>query len=487
MLFSTTAFLLFFVLVYLVYWSVGGRGKLYVIVLSSIFFYGFWSPAFAVHFLAIALLNFGFARLVRRAHRSMGRVWLALLLTINLGNLFFFKYFYFFLEVMRDVTGSAIFQETAFNGYLEASMGIRGIVLPLAISFYTFQLTAYVVDTYRGEIEKEHSLLEFLAFILFFPQLVAGPIVRHQEFFFQIQDPNRIKPEESQFISGIYLLLQGIVKKVLIADNLAPHTTLIFNQPERFDWLTLVAGCFAFGAQLYCDFSGYTDLARGQGRLLGIELPENFFAPYFSRSVRALWNNWHRTLTSWVRDYVYIPLGGQTVSFARTQFNIILSWALVGLWHGASYNYLLLGTYHGFLIAAEIQLRRWQKAGILPILSERWPRLGQIQRITGPIYVLLMLGAGFVLFITPDLETARTMYTRMFSGAGGTRSVYNDFFFLCFGAALLFNYFQSRSFQPIPSNRRWRYYGGLIAGGFLLLILLGRFAPGSEDFFYFQF
>tara|TARA_B100001939_G_scaffold348210_1_gene374088 strand:+ start:16624 stop:17937 length:1314 start_codon:yes stop_codon:yes gene_type:complete len=437
-----------------------------------------------VHFLSIVLLNYFLVVQIRKSPAKKG--WLIALVTLDAGNLFFFKYFYFFLQILQDITGIALFQREAFNELLISEFSVKGIILPLAISFYTFQLIAYAVDTYRGEISGRHSLLQYLTFITFFPQLVAGPIVRHSEFFHQIEDPYSIKPDHQKLISGIYLIIQGVVKKILIADNLVPHTALIFGQPERFDWFTLVAGCFAFGAQLYCDFSGYTDLARGQGKLLGIELPENFFAPYFSRSVRALWNNWHRTLTSWLRDYVYIAMGGQSVSFLRTQFNVILTWAMVGLWHGASYNYLLLGVYHGCFIALEIQYRRFQKQGLVPVLSEKWPWLRSLQAITGPIYTLLILGAGFVMFITPDMETAGTMYERMFSGARGERSVYTGWFFSAFLAAMVFNLFQFRPYR-IKEQRIWIYYPALFVLGFIVAALLGSFAPGSEDFFYFKF
>ena len=484
MLFNTAIFLIFFVFIYLVYWSVRGQARLYVVVLSSIFFYAFWSPPFAIHFLSIVLLNFLFILRIRNSQAKKG--WLIALVLLDATNLFFFKYFYFFLRILLDVTGLNLFERQEFNQLLIDEFSVKGIVLPLAISFYTFQLIAYAVDTYRGEIEKRHSLIQYLTFILFFPQLVAGPIVRHSEFFYQIEDPHSIKPDHQKLISGIYLLIQGVVKKILIADNLVPHTTLIFGQPERFDWFTLVAGCFAFGAQLYCDFSGYTDLARGQGKLLGIELPENFFAPYFSRSVRALWNNWHRTLTSWLRDYVYIAMGGQSVSFIRTQFNVILTWAMVGLWHGASYNYLLLGVYHGCFIAMEIQYRRLQKQEILPVLSQRFPWLQKLQAFTGPIYTLTILGAGFVLFITPDMETAATMYDRMFTGATGERSVYTGWFFSAFLAAMIFNAFQLKQYSP-GKQKAWLYYLALFVLGFLVAALLGAFAPGSEDFFYFKF
>ena len=474
MQFTTLSFLLFFLAVYCVYWTMKGRlPRQILLLLASVLFYGAWSPVFLVHFLLFLGVNHLAA--VRLFH-SRSRGLLTCVLLLNFANLFLFKYSYFFLSVLAGMLPDSGLGTQSVNGFLNATLGVGEITLPLAISFYTFQMTAFAVDTYRGQTPRPYNGLEYSLFIMFFPQLVAGPIVRHSELLGQISEVERLRPDSLD--GGVFLLVQGLAKKLLVSDRLYPLVDQVFQSAERFDALTCAAGCLGFGALLYCDFSGYTDIARGLGRLLGFELPENFFAPYFSTSIRALWNNWHRTLTAWLRDYVYIPLGGQKLGFLRAQFNIVLTLTLCGIWHGAGWNFLFLGLYHGVLVALEAVFAR--VFGPAPKELPLW------RRALGTLRVLVLLNVGFVLFRSPDLKHALSMYERILTGAGGERGPV-ELFVEMFAVALLFQGLQAKWAKEIPFARPWKRWTFLFVVGSLFVMLLGRYGGAGPAFYYFQF
>ncbi len=481
MRFTTLTFLLFFLVVYTFFWLGRGRFRLYLLIISSLIFYAAWSPVFALHFVAIIGLNYFLVHRLRAAPSAVPRKGvLFAILGVNFANLILFKYFYFLLGMAFDATSLPFLERAAFDAELREFTGARSIILPLAISFYTFQLTAYAADVYRGSIEKVHGPTEYAVFVLFFPQLVAGPIMRHSDFFHQIRALPGLLPERHTQLAGVLLLMQGLVKKVLIADNLLPHTAAIFDNPGAYDWQSLMLACVAFGAQLYCDFSGYTDIARGLGKLLGLELPENFFTPYFSTSISAFWNNWHRTLTHWLRDYVYIPLGGNSGSPWRARINIVITLTLCGVWHGAGYNFFLLGLYHGLLIVAEGRLRDFLAArAAFPILP---PFLGNTLKA---IFVFVLLCVGFVLFRTPDFSAALLMYERMLTFAPGVATTNPAGLLAALPAALLFHVVQKIDFRP-GSNYALRAAGAW-AAALVVMLLLGKYAPVGRDFIYFAF
>ena len=500
MRFTTLTFLLFFVLFYFAYWALPARRRVPLMVLGSLVFYAAWSIPFAFHFLGIVALNYW---LILRLHQRPSRATLWMLLLLDLSNLFAFKYFYLFLQTLFDLWrlllpgGAAIaarLHPDAFNQMLEGATGLPSIVLPLAISFYTFQLMAYAVDVYRGRIAERVSFQEFAAFILFFPQLVAGPIMRHSDFFHQLKD-NRAS--EQQSISGMYLLLLGIIKKVIIADNVLPAITPVFLKPELYDWQTNLAAALGFSARVYCDFSGYTDIARGLGKLLGIDLPENFRAPYLATSFRDTWQRWHVTLSTWIRDYVYIPLGGSRLSELRNFATVSLSFTLAGLWHGAAYHYIVWGAGHGLLLASERVLRRQRDAwfGRLQAAPPVW--FGPTSRILSSSPMVVLRKCTAVLFIftvwnilaiafnAPSMTEAWSMWKQIFTGGGGLRSPRIDFLGMMLGLSLLLNGLQLRE-NWHGGGRVLRYTGALLLT-VATVLLLGRFSPEGTDFIYFQF
>ena len=506
MRFTTLTFLVFFLAFYIVYWTLRPRARLPLIVVGSLVFYAAWSLAFSLHFFGMVVLNYWLIEYFLRPAPSRRRI--TLILIVNFGNLFLFKYFYFFLGSLydgglllgeitgADLAGIKIFQEENFNAWMENASGIKSIVLPLAISFYTFQLTAYAVDVYRGRIPERSRPLEFFTFILFFPQLIAGPIMRHSDFFHQLRE---IRPDENKTLDGMFLLAQGVIKKVVIADNIAPLIAPIFNNPELYDWRANFMAAAGFSVRVYCDFSGYTDIARGLGKLLGLELPENFRAPYLSASFREVWTRWHVTLSTWIRDYVYIPLGGSRYSEIRNFFTIVLAFALSGLWHGAAYTYLVWGMLHGVFLAVERSLRRsrdhllasWSRRD--PSAHGAWetrvnrPWVRFIRRVSAVSFIFLSWILVTAIFNAPGLSEAFTMLWRIFSFAGeGLAGSDNKLIGGMLLVTILLNFLQARGDRPLFQERKARY---ALAFGMCLLtaVLLGHFSPGGRDFIYFRF
>ncbi len=349
MLFNSFVFLAFFAVVYIAYWSLSNNaGRRYFLICASIVFYatwglqseGWWGLRWAGHFLFMVCVNYVFTRLILSAssEKTKSRL-LTFIVVFDLLNLGIFKYFTFFRDILVDL-GLEMPPEVQSIGFF----------LPLAISFYTFQLVAYVVDVRRGKIDRDHGPSRFFLFILFFPQLIAGPIMRSDDFIHQLDHP---KIDRRRMYDGLWLILGGLVKKVVLADPMGVIVAPVFAAPHTYDGWSLFLAAACFSLQVYCDFSGYTDIARGIANLLGYQIPENFRAPYFARSARELWQRWHITLTTWLRDYIYIPLGGNRLGTARTYFNLAVTFTLGGLWHGADYTYVAWGGFWGVLLAVE--------------------------------------------------------------------------------------------------------------------------------------
>jgi alginate O-acetyltransferase complex protein AlgI len=353
MLFASFDFVLFFVPVLLAYWLLARRPVVRWLVLlgASYFFYcasakpasGPWpTPWYFVGLIvASTLMDYVAARIMAAASRPLVRnLALSVSLAGNLGMLGYFKYTAFLLEVTSEVVHLL-------------GMPIRvpslHLALPIGISFYTFQSMSYTIDVWRGRIQAESSLLRFAVYVAFFPQLVAGPIVRPAEFLPQLRAPARVDVDDVNF--AIYRIGKGLFKKVVLGDLIAANfTDLVFTTPTSYSSLENVLALYAFTLQIYADFSGYSDMAIGVARLLGIRLPENFDRPYQSRDVGEFWRRWHMTLSNWLRDYVFYPLGGSRGSQARTYFNLWLTMFLVGIWHGASWNFVIYGNLHAMAL-----------------------------------------------------------------------------------------------------------------------------------------
>ena len=340
--FASRSFFLFLPIVLLIYHLLRSRSHKYrFLLVASWFFYMSWNPWFIWVILFTSVVDYFAGILIERAPTpGKRRAWFLLSLVTNLGFLAAFKYTGFVVANSLSLAHSV--------GWPAPELTVK-IILPLGISFHTFQGISYTLDVYRNKIKAVDSFVDFALFVAFFPQLVAGPIVRAVEFLPQMVTPPRVNA--AQIVEGLNWFIVGLFKKVFIADRLAQFVDPIFLSPHTYDAVTHRWAILAYAAQIYCDFSGYSDLAIGTAKWFGFELPRNFNFPYLSESITEFWKRWHISLSTWMRDYLYIALGGNRRGTIRTYFNLMLTMTLCGLWHGASWNYVLWGFYNGVLLA----------------------------------------------------------------------------------------------------------------------------------------
>jgi alginate O-acetyltransferase complex protein AlgI len=360
MLFNTWTFCAFFAVVFALYCLLDHRWQNRLLLAASILFYGTWNWRFVFLLLATASFDYFVGQEIAKSPGSpRSRRWLIGSVVVNLGVLGTFKYFNFFVENAQAV--GSVFG-------LSVPSVVLQVVLPVGISFYTFQSMAYTIDLYRGVLLPATSVWSFLLFVSFFPHLVAGPINRPQGLLSQCERERVMT--WAGWRSGAFLFLVGLVKKVAIADQMAPIADAVFAHPREYTGGQALLGVYAFSLQIYADFSGYTDMARGLARIMGFELNENFQQPYLSQSITEFWRRWHISLSSWLRDYLYIPLGGNRKGLSRTYANLIVTMLLGGLWHGASWTFVLWGGLHGLYLAAHkvwLDRHRAPPSALLPV------------------------------------------------------------------------------------------------------------------------
>lgn len=355
MLFNSIPFWAFLPVAFALHWLVRGTGWRNAILLTASYvFYGWWDVRFLALIGASTLVDYA-------AGLAMGRgrhkAWLVVSLAFNLGLLFTFKYLGFFVESWVQAWGAM---------GVEVRAPVWQVILPVGISFYTFQTLSYTIDVYRGRILPERNLLAFATFVAFFPQLVAGPIERASHLLPQFKHPRGLDVGAAR--SGLRLMLWGLVKKVLVADACAPWVDAIFRDAGHLPPGMLLLGALLFAFQIYGDFSGYSDLAIGTARLFGVKLNPNFSLPYFAQNIGEFWRRWHQSLTSWFRDYLYIPLGGSRVSRLRTQVNVAAVFLVSGLWHGANWTFIAWGALHAsFYLLSRVFMSQQSRAVTGPI------------------------------------------------------------------------------------------------------------------------
>lgn len=387
MVFSSLTFLMLFLpLTLLVYYIVPNRGKNAALFVFSLLFYAWGEPVYVLLMIFSTILDYVCGRLVER-YRGTPKAKIGLIISMcgNLGLLMFFKYADSLIGTVNGIFGAAIPQ--------------HGLPLPIGISFYTFQTMSYTIDVYRGQAKAQRNIITFGAFVSLFPQLIAGPIVRYRDIAEQLE--SRVHSFD-KFGGGVRRFVTGLGKKVLLANNIGALWNTISNAPD----LTAVSawlGIFAFAFQIYFDFSGYSDMAIGLGKMLGFDFSENFNYPYISKSATEFWRRWHISLGSWFRDYVYIPLGGNRKGLPIQIRNIAAVWLLTGLWHGASWNFVLWGAFYGIILIAE-------KLFLLKAL-EKAPSF------IGHIYAMLTVLIGWTLFAFDDIDKGWRFFKLMFGGA----------------------------------------------------------------------
>lgn len=349
MIFNSIQYGIFLPIVVGLYWVLRQRGRLWLLFVASYAFYAFWDVRFLSLLVVSTLVDFFVAQAIHASTDERRRRWLlGLSATVNLGILGTFKYADFFIREADRALGAVGL------GFLGGRS--LGLILPVGVSFYHFITLAYTVDVFRRRIEPQRDLLTFTVFLSFFPLLVAGPIERASHLLPQFER-ERPRLTSLQWRRAGVLILQGLVKKVVIADALAPTVNAAFGAPDRASGFTLLLGVYAFAIQIYCDFSAYSDIARGSAQLLGIDVMHNFEQPYLSRHITEFWRRWHISLSTWLRDYLYVPLGGNRGSGLATARNLMITMVLGGLWHGAATTYLVWGFLHGLALGAHRPFR----------------------------------------------------------------------------------------------------------------------------------
>lgn len=397
MLFDTLQYWVFFAAVLLMVAAVRPSAAKWLIVIASYVFYSFWDWRFVMLLGASTLANWLFGLWVDRGEGSARKRALIVAIVFNLGVLAFFKYFNFFADSLAAILGLP-----------PDSLALR-IVLPVGVSFFTFEGIAYAVDVYRRDLPARRSALDFALFISFFPHLVAGPIIRPVDFFPQLGKSLLLTSEDARW--GLREILKGLFKKLVLSNFFAPIADAYFNAtPWQGSAVPAWIGVLAFSMQIYFDFSGYTDIARGCARLLGYRFPPNFERPYLSRDISEFWRRWHISLSKWLRDYLYIPLGGNRHKESRTLINLMIVMGLGGLWHGTSWNFLLWGVYHGGLLIAHrlwrrtIEARGWSASVDRKALQPMWIAL-----------TFALVAIGWIPFRAPDFASTWTTLQALFA------------------------------------------------------------------------
>jgi len=471
MLFQTYEYGILVLAVLLLYWALPKQGQNLLLLTASYVFYAFVHPWLALLLAGYTLVNY-FAAIGIAMRPDLRRRALMVSIVASLGVLAAFKYLGFFVESFTQVF--------VWFGIADNPTFLR-IFLPAGISFYTFQSLAYVIDVYKGRFDARRNLLDFSLFVSFFPQLVAGPIERAAALIPQFEVRRKLRPESLR--DGLFLIIWGLFKKLVIADSVAVIVDNIFLLREPSPML-LAVGVLAFGIQIFADFSGYVDIARGTAKLLGINLSVNFLDPYFATSPANFWRRWHITLSQWFRDYVYIPLGGSRNGYVKNALILMVTFLLTGLWHGAAWNFVLWGGFHGFLILVQ----RTAVEGRFAISTP--------PRVVGIVLTFVLVQFGWLLFRGGDLS----ILTNSISGGvkGTAVGEFRESFFLLSTVFVysipLWIYAIYRRQLMIISPRSTTIRRHLTAvpaqTALATLLFLGMLvlkADGKAEFIYFQF
>ena len=496
MLFNSVDFLLFFPLVTAAYFLLPHRVRWVWLLAASYYFYMCWNAKYAVLIALSTLITYAGGLLIGRAEETADKVrrirrkklWVFLSFASNLAILFFFKYFNFFLDnlsVLLALAGVG-FKRPDFD-----------VMLPVGISFYTFQALSYTVDVYRGEVEPEKNLFRYALFVSFFPQLVAGPIERSKNLLGQMYERHVFDPDRVR--DGLLLMLWGMFEKIVIADRLAMLVDYVYANYPDLPGSAAVLATVLFAVQIYCDFGGYSHIAIGAAQVMGFTLMENFRRPYLARSAAEFWRRWHISLSTWFRDYLYIPLGGNRRGKARKYWNTMVTFLTSGLWHGASWNFVIWGGLNGAYQVAGEMLRpvRARLCRALHIDPERLP-----WRLVRTVFTFCMVDFAWLFFRAPSFAAAREMLAHMVKHfelsalpgqlfALGLDRANLAAALAAIGVLALADLLRERygSLRPCITRRvlpvRWAIY----LGGVLAVLIFGIYGPGYDPaaFIYFQF
>ncbi|MCQ2441852.1 MAG: MBOAT family protein [Oscillospiraceae bacterium] len=481
MLFNSFAFALFLPIVFALYWALPHKYRWILILLASYYFYMSWNAKYVFLILFTTIISYGAARLLEQEEMQKRKKWILVgTAVLCLGVLFFFKYFNFVSGSVADFL--ALFA-------IKMNPITLNLLLPVGISFYTFQTLSYVIDVYRGDVAAERHFGYYAAFISFFPQLVAGPIERTSNLLPQIKKHHTFDYNQATY--GLKLIAWGYFKKIVIADTLSPYVSWVYDAPQNFSGFALVLATLFFTLQIYCDFSGYSDIAIGTSKLLGINLMTNFKSPYFSQSIKEFWSRWHISLSTWFRDYVYIPLGGNRVSKIRYHLNLMIVFLVSGLWHGANWTFVLWGGIHGAGQVVESILVPKQT------IKRRSKGIFWLVRVA---FVFAFASFAWIFFVSHSVQDAFYVISHLFTGISaplayvkdGLAAIEMEKFILLKEACLIFmmaayDYFslQVDVIQEISKKNvviRWLVY---LCLGWIIVFFSQKGV--AAEFVYFQF
>lgn len=481
MLFHSVEFLIFFPVVVILYFALPFRWRWLLLLVASYYFYMSWRLEYIILILISTVVDYFAGRRMGRVPQGSGRrKYLVLSLVVNLGLLFSFKYLNFFNASLGEMLSWV-------NVDYQPSM--LDFLLPVGISFYTFQTLSYTIDVYKGRQEPEEHFGRFALYVSFFPQLVAGPIERSTRLLPQFYEKHKV--DFDRISSGLCLMGWGFFKKLVIADRLAAVVNNIYSNPYDFTGVPLIIATLFFAVQIYCDFSGYSDIAIGAARVMGYDLMENFRQPYFSRSIREFWGRWHISLSTWFRDYVYIPLGGNRVVQWRWYFNLLVVFLVSGLWHGANWTFVLWGLLHGIYMLATVSTTGLQARLVRGARLDRHPLILHGLQVIVTFGIVLFAwiffranSIGDALYIARNLFTDLSLRTGYGLDVGGVYEM--AIIVLSLLTLLLVDAYEAagrpgegifRRWTPV----RWAVYYALIFS----ILIFGKF--GITEFIYFQF
>jgi alginate O-acetyltransferase complex protein AlgI len=484
MLFNSIHYLVFFPIAVGVYFLLPQRWRWVWLLGTSYYFYVCWRPPYVIVLWALTLVDYVAGIQIGRAERpALRKAFLCLSLASNIGLLVFFKYFDFFTGSIGDLLALA---------GVDTRAPVLDVILPVGISFHTFQAMAYTIDVYRRRIEPERHLGMFALYVAFFPQLVAGPIERAQRLLPQLRVEHHF--DAARAVDGLRLIAWGFFKKVVVADRLAVYVNAVYDSPGTHDGAQLLLATYFFAFQIYCDFSGYTDIAIGSARVMGIELSPNFRRPYFARSVPEFWRRWHISLSSWFRDYLYIPLGGSRGGRARTYANLMIVFLVSGLWHGANWTFVVWGALHGCFVVASVATERARRR-IASGLGTVSGLGGHAREIAAALTTFHLVAFAWIFFRAESLADAIVVCRgivsgvapgQLFAGIPGFGPSEIALAILFVAVLELVQLAQGRfGLRELVLARPMWVRWGLYYVAVLVILLFGRF--DEREFIYFQF
>ncbi len=495
MLFSSIQFLIFFFIVTVLYFAIPHKVRWIWLLLTSYYFYMSWNPKYFVIIATSTLITYSSGFLIDKANRihdekrsvNLKRLWVFLSLLSNLGILVFFKYFNFFANSLVRVFS-----------HLDISVHIPVVdyLLPVGISFYTFQALSYTIDVYRKDVKIEKNLGKYALYVSFFPQLLAGPIGKSKYMLHQYNEKHSFDYERIK--NGLLLMLWGLIQKLVIADRLAILVNTVYKSPDNYKGLEIVIATVFYAFQIYCDFSAYSDMAIGAGEVLGYRLPKNFERPYFSKSIKEFWRRWHITLGAWFKDYLYFPLGGNRCSKVRNYYNIIVVFIVCGLWHGATINFIIWGALHGIYQVTGEMLKPF-KNSMMKVLNIN-PK-GFSIKLFQVLVTFVLVDFAWIFFKAGTFTIAITLIKKMFyfnPGIFSNGSIYKlglapmDFAIaiLSVGLILVVNMMQrTRNLRSKLAKQKMLLRWFVYLSAVLIILIFGIYGPGynAQQFIYLQF